>query len=175
MSIYDTQPQNRNFLSPLNFQFSILRAPTVNFFIQKVKLPSVRLQSADMPNPFVKIPYPGEHLDYESLEISFKVDEDLTNYLEIHNWIKALGKPKSFHEYKDIESNPSYTGNGIYSDISLIILNSVKKPNFETIFTDAYPVSISALDFNTTDTDVNFITASASFKYTYYDIIQLTD
>ena len=173
MSAIDNTPTNKNFLSPLNFRFQIKKAPHVNFFIQRVNIPSIALRSPDTPNPFVKIPYPGEHLDFGELRISFKVDEDFQNYLEIHNWLKALGKPEEFEQYKTISEIPSYTGEGIYSDISLIALSSAKMPNFDITFTDAFPTSLSDLNFNTTDSDVNYIEASATFKYTYYSIVKL--
>jgi hypothetical protein len=131
------------------------------------------MKSVSTGNPFVAIPYSGEHLSFESLDITFKVDEDLNNYMEIHDWLIALGKPENFDQYKAIEDNPSYSGKGIASDISLIILNSAKHPNYEIIFTDAFPTSVSELNFNTTDSDVNFISASASFSYTYYTVNKL--
>jgi len=170
MSALDKTPDNKNFLSPLNFKFQIKKAPHVNFFIQKVNIPAISLPPPISPNPFVNIPYPGEHITYEPLSIEFKVDEDLQNYLEIHNWIRGLGKPQDYQEYADISKEDPMTGEGIYSDISLIVLSSTKMPNYELIFIDAHPVSLSGLTFNTTSTDVNFITASAQFKYTLYNI-----
>lgn len=170
MTAIDSTPTNRNFLSPLNFKFTIKKAPHVNFFIQKVTLPQILLRSPETNNPFVKIPQTGDHIDYSDLEIIFKVDENLQNYLEVHNWIKALGFPKDFTEYKEIQDKVSWTGDGIFSDISLMMLSSTKSANYEAVFIDAYPVTLSGLTFNTTDSDVNYIEATAGFKYTYYDI-----
>jgi hypothetical protein len=173
MSAIDNTPSNKNFLSPLNFKFQIKKAPHVNFFIQKVNIADIALQEATSPNPFVKIPYPGEHINYGALSITFKVDEALQNYLEIHNWLKSLGKPQNFDQYKTIENMPITTGDGIYSDISLIVLASTKQPNYEIVYADAFPVSLSGVTFNTVDADVNYIEASAVFKYTYYDITKI--
>jgi hypothetical protein len=169
-AIIDQTPINKNFLSPLNFKFTIKKAPHVNFFIQKVNVPQIALGSPVFPTAFVNVPLPGEHINYSELEISFKVDEDLKNYLEIHNWIKALGKPENFDQYREIQDKKSWTGDGIYSDISVMILSSTKAANYEVIYTDAFPVALSALSFNTSDEDVNYIEASASFKYTLYNI-----
>jgi hypothetical protein len=173
MSALDQTPENRNFLSPLNFRFQIKKAPHVNFFIQKVNVPQMHLIAPNVPNEFVKVPYPGDHIDYSDLELTFKVDEDLQNYLEIHNWIKSLGKPQSYDQYKEIENVVSWTGDGIYSDISLIALSSTKMANYEIVFTDSHPTTLSGLVFETTDNDVNYMTASATFKYTYYDITKI--
>lgn len=173
MSAIDNTPENKNFLSPLNFRFQIKKAPHVNFFIQQVNIPSIQLPSPEPNNPFVKTPIPGEHLNFSDLKISFKVDEDLQNYLEIHNWMRGLGKPENFDQYKELQDKPSYSGEGIYSDISVLILSSTKMPNYEITYIDAYPVFLSDLVFQTTDSDVNYITAEATFQYTYYKITNI--
>lgn len=173
MSALSNNPSNLNFLSPLNFNFRLKRAPNLNFFIQKVNLPGISFPSAVETNPFVNIPIAGDHLQYGDLSVTFKVDEDLNNYLEIHNWIRALTFPDNFDEYKTISKNPEFTGNGITSDITLVISNSVKIPNFEVNFRNAYPTSLSALSFQTTDSTVEFITATATFKYIMYDIVKI--
>lgn len=173
MTAIDQTPENRNFLSPLNFKFMIKKAPFVNFFVQKVNVPQIDLRSPVAPSEFVKVPYPGDHIDYADLEITFKVDEDLQNYLEIHNWIVGLGKPQSYDQYKEISEKKSWTGESIYSDISVMSLSSTKMANYEMVFVDAYPVRLSELVFESTDTDVNYITASATFNYTYYTISKI--
>jgi hypothetical protein len=170
MSALLENPTNKNFLSPLGFKFLIKRAPNVNFFIQRVNIPNISLQETYHNNPFVKIPYAGDHMEYGSLRITFKVDEDLNNYLEIHNWIRGLGFPKNFEEYKNINDQNVMEGKGLRSDISLIILNSTMNPNYEIIFIDAFPISLSELTFNTTDPTVNYLEASAEFKYTLFNI-----
>ena len=170
MTAIDNTPENKNFLSPLNFRFSLKRAPHVNFFLQRVNIPAITLPEIMIPTEFVPIPTQFTHLTYEQFSITFKVDEDLTNYLEIHNWIRALGFPTSFEEHAAIAQIPEYTGNGLRSDISLIALNSAKNPNYEIVFVDAFPTSLGEIVFDTTDNDVNYITTSANFIYTYYNI-----
>lgn len=173
MSALDNTPDNKNFLSPLNFKFFIKKTPYTNFFIQKINLPSIRLVQVDTSNPFVKTPYAGDHIDFGTLNIGFKIDEDLTNYLEIHNWILGLGFPERYEQYKDLQDKPVYTGDGIVSDMTLTILSSTKTPNYEITFVDAFPISLSDIPFNTVDTTVNFLNADVSFKYTHYTITKL--
>lgn len=170
MTAIDNTPTNLNYLSPLNFKFLIKKTPHVNFFIQKVNIPGISLKEIDTPNPFVNNPYPGDHIIYSDLQVTFKVDEKLQNYLEIHNWIRALGKPTKFEEYADIASKPQYTGDGIKSDVTLSILSNIKTMNYDVTFIDAYPISISEIELNTTDSDVYYLEATVNFKYTYFDI-----
>ena len=127
MTAIDNTPSNKNFLSPLNFKFQIKKAPHVNFFIQKVNIPSISIETNPSPNnPFVKTPIPGEHISYSDLSISFKVDEDLTNYMELHNWIKALGKPQNFEQFKPHDAE--YGSNNSHTRLNDVEFAEVKCP-----------------------------------------------
>jgi hypothetical protein len=172
--VLNDTPINHNFLSPLNFKFLLKKAPNINFFIQKVNIPGITLGGPPhYPTPFVNIPEPGDHIKYEPLKIIFKVDEDLQNYLEIHKWIKNLGKPKNFEEYREVAIEvPQFTGFGVKSDISVIVMSNIKNPNYSITFVDAFPTNISEISFDTTQEDINYLTASASFSYSYYDILK---
>ena len=169
MTAISNVPTNLNFLSPINFKFQLKRAPNVNFFIQKANIPGLSLPKIEVPNPILSYPYPGDHLLYDEFQITFRVDEDLQNYLEIHNWIRALGRLNP-SDYAALASNPVYTGNGIRSEISLQILNSARQPNYEIVFKDAFPTILSSVEFDVTMEDVNFLEASATFVYLNYNI-----
>jgi hypothetical protein len=164
---------NRNFLSPLNFKLQLRRAPYVNFFIQRVNLPSISLPDIEVGNPLLRVPYAGDHLDYGDLDITFKVDENLQNYMEIHDWIRSLGK-SSYSEYDVLKSNSLVSGKGVKSDIVLTVLTSNRVANYEIVFKDAFPSSLGALDFDTISEDVDYMTVTASFKYLQYDISKVT-
>lgn len=167
MSAIDSRPDNMNFLSPLNFKFQLKRAPALNFFCQKVNLPGLSLPNVNFPTSALNIPYPGDQLLYNDLTVSFKVDENLANYLEIHNWLRSLGRLDS---YQALALQPSYTGDGLYSEISLMLLTSYKNPNFEVVFENAFPTSLSGLDFITTAEDVDYLEAEVVFKYVKYEL-----
>ena len=177
MTAISNLPDNKNFLSPLGFTFSIKKTPGVNYFVQSVNLPTISLGTVDLETPFVKIPYPGDHITYEPLVISFRVDEDMRNYAEIHNWILATGFPDSFDQYQSMSDIAKYrgtasrmAGEGQFSDASLIVLNSVKAPIIEFKFHDLYPISIGELQFDTRNTDVDYIEASVTFAYRKFDL-----
>jgi len=165
----DETPDNVNFLSPLLFKFQIKKTPNLNFYVQNVNIPGVHLPPAETPNPFVKIPYPGDHIQYDDIMINFKVDENFTNWLEIYNWIKALGFPKNFGQHAAIELPSVPLGEGKTSDISLIVLNSQRVPTFDVTFIDAFPISLSSLIFDVSREDLNYIDAAATFRFTSYE------
>ena len=164
----DTTPANKNFLSQIGFKLVLKKAPAVNFFVQKAALPSLSLGSVTRGTPFVKIPTPGDHLDYGDFNVTFKVDEQLQNYLEIWNWMVSLGVPASFDQYPS-DNQPD----SIVSDMSLILLSSAQQPLHEISFIDAFPVRLTDLEFDATANDIEYLTATASFKYQQYTITTL--
>jgi hypothetical protein len=168
MSALNT-PANKNFLSPLGFKFALARSPNLNFNVQDVRLPGLQLSQAESPTPFVSIPI-ASHITYNPLSVSFRVSEDLDDYLEIHNWMVGLGAPESFDQYKALKSAEPGNPKTVYSDITLLIMNSSMRSNIKVTFYDAFPVSIGDLSFNTTDTDVNYIQCTVDFEYLRYTI-----
>jgi hypothetical protein len=170
MSAVDNTPTNRNFLNPENFVFKIKKTPNLNFFLQDINGGDMTLPATQQPNPLVKIPIYGDHIEFADLALEFKVDADLKNYNEIYNWLSGLGYPITTDQFADIEAIPSYSGDGITSDVSLITLNSDLNANYQIRFIDAFPVFLSGFKFNTTANDIKYVTAKTVFKYTYYTI-----
>lgn len=171
--ILTNQPENLNFLSPLGFRFTLKRSPGVNFFATDANIPSFELGAINMPTPFIDYPIPGDKPRYGSFSLTFKVDEDLRNYLEIYNWLVRLGFPKSFDQYLDISTRAPGSGDGIVSDGTLSVLNSSQSPNIEIQFEDMFPLSISDVNFTTADTTINYVTATVEFKFTLLKIVKL--
>ncbi len=170
MSVIDTQPVNQSFLSPLGFKLQIKKTPTTNYFVQKVTLPSVSLGTADIETPFTKVPFPGTKLTFGYLRVTFKVDEDMRNYLEIYDWLKTVGFPDNFAQYASIAGATLASGDGIYSDITLMVMSSAMNPNKEVTFVDCFPVDLSELEFDSTSADVEYLTATVTFANRRFDV-----
>jgi hypothetical protein len=153
----------QNNLSLLNFKFKLDRTPEIEYRIQSVDIPGLNLGYAETPSPFVRLPFPG-NLSYDTLNILFLVGEEMKDYLGIFDWMVSLGHPDRLSQY-----NPEQA----VSDCSVLILNSAMRPIINCKFTDAFPVSLSSLSFDTTLPDVQYATATASFKFTrfYYNPI----
>lgn len=173
MSVFDNQPVNQSFLSPLGFKLQIKKTPTVNYNIQKANIPSVSLGSADVDTPFTKIPFPGTKLTFGNLQVTFKVDEDMKNYLEIYQWLRDVGFPDNFAQYTNVAGQALASGNGVFSDITLIVLTGAKNPNMEIKFYDCFPVDLSGLEFDSTSGDVDYLTATATFANRRFEVQQL--
>jgi hypothetical protein len=166
------QISNRNFLSPIGFNFVLAKYPKVSFFCNSAKIPEISLATAIQPSYLKDLDVPGEKLTYADFSINFLVDENMTNYVTIHNWLTGLGFPETTQQYADLITNNSIRDpKQAFSDASLIILNSNYRSVASIKFKDLFPTSITSLDFTATETDYNYFTATVSFKYTVYEIL----
>jgi hypothetical protein len=129
------------------------------------------LGTSNVVNPLLDYPLPGEKLTFSPFDISFRVDEDLKNYIEIYNWLVGLGSPSSMDQYKRFQ-NASINQSNL-SDATLSILSSKYNPNLRVKFTNMFPESISQLLFTTTASDIDYLEATVSFRYSMYTIESL--
>lgn len=159
---------NKNMLSPLGFSFNIQKLPEFNFFVQSITLPGITLPFTEQPTPFKKIPIYGDHIVYGELSVSFKVNEDLGNYIEIFNWIRGLGFPNEYPEYAQISQEDPLTGGGVYSDAYLMVLSSNMQPTVRVDLIDVFPTALSDLSFDSRDGQVDYIEATVQFQFTNY-------
>jgi hypothetical protein len=168
-----TTPTNKSFLSPLGFDFSIKKLPTTNFFVTRATIPGFTLGIAAAPTPFVRLPIPGDKIEFNDLQVTFKIDEDMKNYLEVFNWIMGLGFPDRYEQYAALKRKGKGTGDGIYSDASLTILTSAMNPNMEFTFRNVFPYSLTDVDFTTSIADVEYLEATVGFRYELFTVSTL--
>ena len=180
VSPFDKQIANRNYMSPLGFKLIITKTPKVDFLCQSANIPSISMGTAVQPTYLKDIPVPGDKVLYDDLNVRFLVDEKMENYLAIHKWITGLGYPESLGQYNQLKTDDKRTDRRVddsadplyfqYSDATLQVLNSNYKPSVLINFKDAFPISLSTLDFDVTTRDYNYFTAEVTFKYTIYNI-----
>ena len=172
-SAFANQIQNRNFLSPVGFKFTIAKTPKVNFFCNSARIPEINLGVANQPTYLKDLDIPGDKLTYGDLTLRFLVDENLENYMAIHNWMTGLGFPETTQDFKDLTTNDDGQRDleEQFSDGNLQILNSNFRPVANVKFFNLFPVSLTSLDFDATEADIQYFTAEASFKYTVYNIL----
>lgn len=140
------------------------------FFTQEIPIPGLSLPIMEQPTPFLDIPRPAQKLDWEPLTLTFKVDEDFANYLEIFNWIIGMGFPDNFDQYKKLvgptgRQTPVPGYDGVFSDGTLTVLDSDNNPNIEVKFIEMFPTSLSRLDLNNTVNDTERVDCTVTFQY----------
>jgi hypothetical protein len=175
MAATDTVPDNLNYLSNISFRLTMQDAPNITWFCQAVNVPGVSIDAIDVQTPYLNIPQAGAKVTFEELSVRFIVDEHMKNWTEIYDRIIALGMAKGGEEYRLLKAGgASMTPQGgIVSTIVLTILTSSMNPQMEFHFYEAFPITISALEFDSASTDLEYFTATAGFRYTNYEIKNL--
>jgi|TARA_E500000318_G_scaffold96174_1_gene96377 hypothetical protein len=170
---FPKQIANRNFLAPVGFKFTLAKEPKVDFFSNSCRIPEISLGTALQPTYLKDIDVPGDKLTYGDFSFRFLVDENLENYMKIHNWLTGLGYPETTQQYKDLTTNEDGIRDSLeaFSDGNLHILNSNYRDIAIVKFNDLFPVFLTPLEFEATDTDINYFTAEVTFKYTVYNVV----
>ena len=183
------QPTKLDYSSPTQFRFLINQLPKVQYFTVAANIPGITLGEGVFNTPLKDIPLLGDKLTYEDLTITFIVDENLENYIEMHTWLTAIGFPKDrsqFREFRSETSNVKTSTRGeskdigdvkassperaMYSDAVMTILTNKNNPVVECRFADVFPTSLSGLTYSQNQTDVDYLTAEVNFKYQIYEI-----
>ena len=96
----------------------------------------------------------------------------MENYISVYNWLKGLGFPESTKEFADLNKDKEGLRDpkAAFCDGTLSILNSNYREVAKVKFKDLFPTSLSSLEFDATNTDVQFFQAEATFKYTIYNL-----
>ena len=158
-----------NFLSGIGFQFQLNKYPKVAFFCQSANVPGLNLATTTQATRMNAIPHPGDEVNFDDLSLRFLVNEDLSNYKAIHDWIRGLGHPRSGNDYNNLLVGEGYEDK-TYSDGNLFILDSNFNKKFAVNFKDLFPVTLGGLNFDSTYNDTEYFAVDVVFKYTIYDI-----
>lgn len=179
--VQDGSPKVYNYLRPNGFRFSLKDLPNTSYTVQSAVLPGLQLGFAMQQTPLVDIPRIGDKNTFGDFTMKFLIAEDMSNYLELYEWVIALGFPNDRSQYA------SFVGDRLnrfpffknsfgdtealgYSDGTLTILDSNNVPKTNIIMKDMFPVSIDALEFDVTTNTVDYFVGVASFKYTTFTI-----
>jgi hypothetical protein len=173
MTALNRAPSNPNFLHANKFTLSFDRVPNVQYFVQSVSVPGISLSEVQRSTPFVDLYSPGEKAIYDSLVVTFHVDEELRGWKEIHDWIRAMTFPTDFGEYeslKKLNRNIPVKDMPQYSQASLTLYTSSNTPQYRFRFVDCFPTSLSSFLMAVNDSPENPITADVTLRYAYYNI-----
>ena len=173
MTVLTRTPNNTNLLQPTKYLVTIDRTPNTQYFCQKANIPGIRMPEAPLQSPFHNYTVAGLNIQYESFEMTFLVDEALQSWQDIYKWFLAISSPVSFDErnlYQAMQ-NANNPKNDLqsYSDIYLTILSNLNNSTTRVHFVNAFPTSLSAIEFSTTESADDIITATATFSYEYFE------
>jgi len=92
-----------------------------------------------------ELPLAGDRLVFEDFSLQFIVDEQLENYLAIHNWMRGLGFPNSIEDFIDLvtDENNVIDMDQQYSDGTLLVLNNQFNNIAKVKFNGLLPYSLT--------------------------------
>lgn len=148
-------PDNINTLSSVQYKFEIMRIPDTSFFMQTAMLPGIDIDAPEVGTPRRNRNVTGSKIEFDPLVITFLVDEDMNNYLELYRWIMQM--MRSDDERQNV------------SDASLHILSGQMNSKMIARFVNLFPTSLTELNFGSDDTENVTTVATATFNYSYFD------
>jgi hypothetical protein len=156
--------------SPRGFRFTCEFLPNISDWVQRVDIPSLAVGTTKEPTPFSFINVGGDYLNYSDLKITFKLDEDLTNYYEVVKWLKAKAPGTSHETYQTWVAE---YGN-IKTDATLLFLSAkFGKVIGKWDFHDIMPNEISGFTMHSDEEGLEYVTVEASFDFTKAEFTKL--
>jgi hypothetical protein len=168
---------NTNYLKPNSFKFDVAKLPNVTYTCQSANLPALQLGVAVQDSPFVDIPHPGDKVSFGEFTIRFLINEDMSNYKELYDWIVSIGVPQGGNQFAKRTTRATVFDTtdyaGVFSDATLMVIDSNNNPVVKLAFQDLFPTSIEGLDFDITTAGMEYFVGIASFRYKVFTVEQL--
>lgn len=147
---------NVNQLSPTSFKLIINSQDYSNteYFVVSATLPGLTIAASSTHFRNQRGWVPGDTVEYEQLSMRIAMDENMTVYKEIHNWMTG------FTNATDLPRH----------DITLLVLTSHNNPNQGFRFANAFPVSLGSIEFSSQQSDAEYAYIDVTFQYDYFKI-----
>ena len=186
------QPATFDYSQQNQFKIYLPIFPTTEWFVTRATVPGISLGQAVVPTPLTNMQFVGEKVEFSPFDMTFIVDEKLNNYMEMYGWVKNIGFPHAHTQFmstsrpdglnieKKIESPPrgrateittvNKADRNLYCDIGMTILSSKNNAVAQVTMYDAFPVSMSAIEYSQQESDTIYATCDVSFAFTWFDV-----
>jgi hypothetical protein len=135
--------------------------PNVELNISSFSLPAIAIPVAQSPTTLTDIKEPATKADFEPLDITFILDEDMKTWFEIYSWMNRIAPFKSLDSYSYDER---------FFDGTIIINNSNNNPIMRIKFYNMFPTNLSPVEFTEEDSEAVIKTCNVTFEYFYYEV-----
>lgn len=157
-----------NLLQNNAYQLVLPRFPKVQFFGTDFAMPEVSLPASDVSTPFTNLKFAGDKPSFAPMQFNFMINEDMSNYREIYDWIYNIGFADSYENYTQYPNKTLPHQSLGEQDAKVLILSS-KGNTIKTItFFDAIPVSLGGMEFTSQDPNTTYVKASVVMVYSHY-------
>jgi hypothetical protein len=182
-----SSPTVFDYATGTQWRLAFNRLPKTTWFCTAANVPGITLGEAQYATPMSDMFVTGDKLTFETLNITFLVDEELQNYRELWDWLVGIGSPVNHSQWEttlskgdgairsfatpdaDPRTKSTYEESNLYSDATLIVYNSKNIAKVNVQFKNMFPTNLSSLEYSQDLTDVEYFHATASFRYLYYE------
>lgn len=161
-----TKPKNTNLLQPTKYSVSFPEISDTIYFCQKINLPGVSLSDMPQVTPNLDLFVPSTKLMYNTLDLEFLVNENLSSWIVIHNWIRNITT-------NGVTSNLLTYKNNSKAQAILTVYSNQNNPRIRVNFSDVFPLTLGDIEFDTTLSAEEHLVARATFRFNYFDIITI--
>lgn len=163
--------ENPNFLASNYFQFNLSRIPNFTYFVQSANIPMMSTRTLNQPTSLGTYPkIPATNFYFDDLTVSFMVNADMKNWIEIYDWMKGIGNLKT--DATNLPYDPT-DPNGVFSVATLLVTNSTYKPILNAKFYYVFPRTLGGINFSTQNTSTDPVSCSVNFSYAFYEVFPI--
>lgn len=155
-----THPATTNLLQPTKYLLNFPEISEAMYFCQKANIPGVSLGMALQVTPNIDLYHSGTKIEYNTFDVTFIVNEDLSSWLSIYNWMLDLSSVTSSYNSRQESKKQAI----------LTVMSNLNNPKLRVKLNDIFPISLSDLEFDTTLSAEEHMVATATFRYDWFDI-----
>lgn len=138
----------------VNFKLVFPQSPELDYFTQSVTMPGMSLGEVETPWQNFGGYTPGNRVNYDPLNVSFLLMENMDNYFYLVDWIGRVADKGAINDQ--------------VQDVSLLILNNNRLGNKVIKYVGMFPTNISDLSLESNVQDSVPLTFNATFRYQFY-------
>ena len=182
------QPTVFDYSQQSQFKVFLPLFPTTEWFVVRANIPGVSLGQAVQTTPMIDMPIIGDKLTYDDFYVTFLVDEELKNYTEMHDWLINCAAPEKRSQFQGkarpdgipqrpqteimdlLLGNVKQSDRDLYSNLDLFIMSSKNNPLVKIQMVEAFPISLTNIEYSHQESDVTYAECTATFAFSYFTI-----
>ena len=182
------QPTVFDYSQQSQFKVFLPLFPTTEWFVVRANVPGVSMGQAVQTTPLLDMPIIGDKLTYDDFYVTFLVDEELKNHTEMHDWLVNCAAPQERSQFRGKErpagipkrpqtqiqdlllGNIPESDRDLYSNLDLFIMSSKNNPIVKIQMVEAFPISLTNIEYSHQESDVTYAECTATFAFSYFTI-----
>lgn len=148
-----SQAKNTDFLMTLE------PLPLVSFWLQDFQLPSINVELMQLQHSTLDFPMTGEKANFDPITVSFLVDENWENWMEIYNLMFNAVHPNR----PDLRTNLCF-------DSTITLLNGVKNPVARIKLIDCVPSILEGVPFDAGAQTAASLQSALTMEFSYMTV-----